>query len=220
MIGHRSPAAAGGNRRGLGMVVWLLAWIHSYGYLAIAGLLAVGIFGLPIPDETLLVCAGTLVANGKLEMLPTFGAALLGSWCGITASYVLGRTAGHGAIAWIIRRRPRYAEHFQRAQGWFVKAGRWLLTFGYFVPGLRHVTALLAGAMGIRLPTFVTFAYGGGLLWVTCFLTLGYFLGHEWLRMPHYARRLLVVGAVVLAVAAYAAFVLVRRWARRRRAGG
>lgn len=199
------------------MLESLLVWIHTYGYPAIAGLLAIGIFGLPVPDETLLICAGTLIARGRLEMLPTFGSAVLGSWCGITASYILGRTAGHGAIAWIVRRRPRYAKHFERAHRWFDRAGRWMLTFGYFVPGLRHVTALLGGAMGIRVPTFMAFAYAGGLLWVTCFLAVGYFLGHEWLRMPHYARRMLLVGAGAVVVVAYVTFLLVRRWARKRR---
>jgi len=64
----------------------------SYGYAAIFSLLVFGIVGLPVPDEWLMTFAGYLVYKRHLHLLPTYAAASLGSMCGITVSYVLGRS--------------------------------------------------------------------------------------------------------------------------------
>ena len=70
---------------------WLLWTIF-----AIFALLMLGIVGPLIPDETILVLSGIAVHRGQLELKSTILAAFGGSLCGITLSYLLGRT---GAIA-------------------------------------------------------------------------------------------------------------------------
>ena len=72
----------------------VLAWIAQYGYLAIFSLLVLGIVGLPVPDETLLTFTGYLVFQGHLSLPMAFLSGFAGSACGITLSYVLGRTFG------------------------------------------------------------------------------------------------------------------------------
>ena len=123
----------------------VLAWIAQYGYLAIFGLLMLGIVGLPVPDETLLTFTGYLVFRGHLSLPLAFAAALAGSTCGITISYTLGRTFGLE----LIHRYGRYMriteEHVEKAHAWFERVGHWGLTFGYFIPGVRHLTAYAAG---------------------------------------------------------------------------
>ena len=70
----------------------LLQWISQYGYLAIFFLLMLGIVGLPIPDEVLLTFSGYLVFKGQLALAPTMASAFLGSICGVSVSYSIGRT--------------------------------------------------------------------------------------------------------------------------------
>ena len=72
----------------------ILRWVIEYGYIGIFSVLALGILGAPIPDEGVLAFAGYLVYEGKLLLVPTMAAAFLGSACGITLSYGLGRTFG------------------------------------------------------------------------------------------------------------------------------
>ena len=158
----------------------VLAWITQYGYLAIFSLLIMGIVGLPVPDETLLTFAGYLVYRGHLSLVPAYFAALAGSLCGISISYTLGRLFGLP----LIHRYGRYVriteEHVRKAHAWFERVGHWGLTFGYFVPGFRHLTAYAAGMSAVEPPQFALFAYSGGVLWVSAFLSLGYFLGDRW----------------------------------------
>ena len=51
------------------------AWISQYGYIAIFFLLMLGIVGLPVPDEWLLVFSGYLIYDGTLDPFLTMCAA-------------------------------------------------------------------------------------------------------------------------------------------------
>ena len=177
-------------------------WISQYGYGAIFVLLALGIVGLPIPDETMLVFCGYLMSKGKLHPLLGWFSAAGGSLFGISLSYLIGRTAGHG----FIHRYGRYIhvteERLVRVRIWFNRLGHWLLTFGYFILGVRHFTALVAGMSQLRYRTFAAYAYPGGILWATTFLALGYFLGENWKILFGLIHRYLILITVAAALGA------------------
>ena len=183
----------------------ILAWIARYGYGAIFCLLMLGIVGLPAPDETLLTFSGYLVSKGTFALPLTLATALAGSLCGISLSYWLGRTFG---IA-LVHRYGRYVriteEHVNQAHAWFERVGHWGLTFGYFVPGVRHLTAYAAGMSGLEPRNFALFAYSGACLWVSAFVGLGYFLGDRWeaveANIHHYL--LLATLAALIALVAW-----------------
>jgi membrane protein DedA with SNARE-associated domain len=44
-----------------------LHWISEWGSFGLFPLLALGIVGLPVPDETLLASAGFFIASGELH---------------------------------------------------------------------------------------------------------------------------------------------------------
>jgi membrane protein DedA with SNARE-associated domain len=191
----------------------ILGWISQYGYLAIFLLLVFGIVGLPIPDETLLAFTGYMVFKGHLSLAPAFAASLGGSLCGITFSYSLGRKFGLP----LIHRYGKYLrireEHLVKAHAWFARVGHWSLTLGYFVAGVRHLTAFSAGMSRVEYPQFALFAYSGGILWVSTFIGVGYFLGDRWesvqQNISHY-----ILDAALLAVLLLAVFLVWRKWGR------
>ncbi len=194
----------------------VLSWITQYGYFAIFGLLVLGIVGLPVPDETLLTFTGYLIYKGHLSPLLAFASAFGGSASGITLSYVLGRKFG---IA-LLHRFGKYLhltpELREGAHLWFERVGHWALTFGYFLPGVRHLTAYAAGISELEPSSFALFAYVGAAVWVTTFLSLGYFLGERWQIVQKNIEHYFVVITVGLAVllAGYWAW---RRWSPWRR---
>ena len=157
-------------------------WVVDHKYSGIFTLLVLGIVGLPIPDEGVLAFAGYLVYKGKLVFLPCLASAFVGSVCGITLSYVLGHTLGiyllekYGAFVGITRKKLDVVHH------WFEHAGKWTLVFGYFVPGVRHLTAFVAGSSKLEFYVFAPFAYAGGFVWSLTFILLGYFFGREFSR--------------------------------------
>ena len=76
--------------------------------------------------------------------------------------------------------------------------GKYALLIGYFVPGVRHLVALLAGASNLPLHVFARFAYCGAFLWSATFITAGYGLGEEWERLSPLVHRTVVILAVAV----------------------
>lgn len=182
----------------------LTIWLTQYGSFALFVLLALGIFALPIPDETLMLFAGALMAKGQLLILPTILACFLGALCGITLSYIIGRTAG----TWLIKRYGHWVRlneaKMERVHEWFERIGCWTLLIGYFIPGIRHLTGYAAGITELEYRKFAAFAYTGGILWVSIFLSIGYFLGHKWahivdmLDQTGYKALFIILGLAIL----------------------
>ena len=177
-------------------------WITDYGYIGLFSLLMLGIVGLPIPDETLLTFAGYLVFKQQLELPFTILAAFLGSICGISLSYGLGRSLGLFLIHKYGSRVGITEEKMKHTLEWFDRVGKWSLPFGYFIPGVRHLTAYIAGASKLQLPMFALFAYTGGLIWSTTFILLGYYLGEGWQNISRQLEdKLMIAVGIVVAVA-------------------
>lgn len=189
--------------------------LSQYGYFGLFGLLMFGIIGVPVPEETLLTFAGVLVYRGHLELGPTLLAAFLGSACGITVSYGLGR--GVGRV--VTRKFGRFVrvtpEQMDRVEAWFERVGHWGLLWGYFLPGIRHLTAVAAGATRLRYVDFAVFAYTGALLWSFTFVSLGALAGKQWVRISEQVHENLRIASGV--VVAILVATLLARWLLTRR---
>src|SRR5580658_8083696 len=190
-------------------------WGISHGYLGLFVVLAVGVI-VPLPEDTTLLFAGYLVSSGKLTAFPTWLAATMGCMAGITVSYSIGRLAG----LQVVKRFGHYAGitplRLERTTDWFHRVGKWGLALGYFVPGVRHLTALIAGSSKVAYPVFILFAGAGSLVWSSFFLAMGYFLRDRWKRFGagFKEHRLEVVTGVVLIMAVF----LIWDWKRIKKA--
>jgi membrane protein DedA with SNARE-associated domain len=189
----------------------VFGWMAHYGYVGIFGLLMLGIVGLPIPDETLLVFTGYLIFKHELEPLPAFLSGFFGSICGISVDYALGRTLGQYLISRFGRFLHLESKSLDQVRSWYERKGKYGLIIGYFIPGIRHLGAYVAGSLRLPVPVFATFAYLGGLLWSSSFITIGYLLGDEWEQMSAAIHRYLLIGAGMATVAVVIGFILMRR---------
>ena len=149
-----------------------------YGAFALFILLCMGIFGLPVPEETLMVLAGLLINTGELPLAPTIIAAYLGTSCGITVSYFLGRSAGRSLLNQYEKWLPIKSGQLHKRLSWFRHFSKWTLLIGYLIPGLRHFTGLFAGSASMHFKEFALFAYSGAFLWTLLYLSIGYFWGN------------------------------------------
>src|SRR5437879_10792870 len=111
----------------------VLQMVSNYGHIAIFFLLMLGIVGLPVPDETLLMFSGYLVFKGQFHFLHTIASACAGSLCGITISYIIGSTGG---LYVIHKYGPRFhliKSRLDQAHLCFERVCRWCFFFGYFM---------------------------------------------------------------------------------------
>ncbi len=184
-------------------------WLLHYGSFALFALLALGIIALPIPDETLLVFAGVLMYKGTFQIPSTLIACFAGSITGITFSYIIGRTVGK----YVLRRFGGWVgitkDKIKAAHDWFDHLGRWALFFGYFIPGVRHITGIVAGSIALDYRHFALFSYSGAVIWASCFLSIGYFFGNYWIWALEWVE-VYIDEIVVGAFFVFAVFMLVR----------
>ncbi len=185
----------------------LLLSITKYSYFEIFIALGLGIVGLPMPDETLMAYAGFLIFQGKLNYLYTILVAFAGTSCGITIGYVLGKTFGNPFIKKYASKMHVNPDDIQKAEKFYNRHGKFALFIGYFIPGVRHMTAIFAGTSLMPYRTFALFAYTGGFLWTITMVSLGYFLGEKWHYVYMYSHRfiipLVLLSIIVLIISIY-----------------
>ena len=192
----------------------ILRWITEYGYLAIFLLM---MLGTPmLPDEGLLTFAGYLVYEGRLQLFPTMATAFLGSVCGITMSYGLGRTVGNYLVTKFGPAVRVTEDKVTRVHTWFDRVGKWGLLFGYFLPGVRHLIAFSAGTSKLPLSVFASFAYTGGFIWSVTYISAGYFLGSQWTLVFGKVGPNLVIGST-MTVTLFLLYIFVRQYWRKRK---
>ncbi|MGV8059167.1 MAG: DedA family protein [Smithellaceae bacterium] len=172
-----------------------LLLITQYSYAGIFIALSLGIVGFPVPDESLIAFTGFLSSQGKLDILFLLPVIITGTALGITVSYFLGKFSNRYVSHKYSDKISINADHLQKIKAFYDKYGRFTLLIGYFIPGVRHLTALFAGINNMPYRQFAMFAYTGALLWTTTFFTLGYWLGRKW----HYVAHNYFTTAIILA---------------------
>lgn len=157
-----------------------LAAVLTYGYPALALMIFLGSFGLPLPHGIAVTVAGSLAAQGKIDWLWAGAATAAASVLGDIAGYALGRVLDRG----VLERRGRWLgytrERALRIKRLFEQWGVWtLLITRTFVSYLSPAVNLLAGAAGYRLTVFLALTLLGRLLWTSAYLGLGYAVGSD-----------------------------------------
>ncbi len=72
----------------------LLSYIEQYGYWALFFCLWLGIIGMPIPDEMIVMSGGFVSSLGILSGIPAFLLTYLGVVSGLSLGYILGKIFG------------------------------------------------------------------------------------------------------------------------------
>ncbi|MBO0962728.1 DedA family protein [Neobacillus sp. MM2021_6] len=187
------------------MMEYLNSLIEHFGYFGIILALFGGIVGLPIPDEVLLTYVGYTVFAEQMVFLPSLFCAFIGACSGITISFILGIKLG---IPFLHKFGPKIhitETRVERTRILFNKLGPFLLFIGFFIPGVRHITAYLAGINRYSYKKFTLFAYLGAAIWCFTFITLGRLLGENWMHVEAYLSRysiylilLLLLGFIII----------------------
>ncbi|WP_411342808.1 DedA family protein [Paenibacillus sp. WLX1005] len=163
---------------------YAVEYIGRYGYIAISALLALGIVGLPIPDEMLMILVGYLASTKVLHFPLVLIFSFIGSVGGMTISYWVGRKLGLAILLrygkWIGLTPKRY----DRVRHWFQRYGRWTVLFSYFIPGVRHAAGYISGISAMPFRQYVLICMAGAVIWTVIFVSIGYFAGAHFLHHP------------------------------------
>jgi membrane-associated protein len=174
--------------------------------------LLVGFF---LPGDTLLFTAGVLVQRESLHeslwlvIALEAAAAIAGNLVG----YEIGKRGGPAVFTRPDSRlfKPEYVE---RTRHFFDRYGPSAIVLGRFVPVVRTVITVMAGAGRMSYRTYAVYTVIGGILWTAAITLLGYFLGNVDF-IANNIELLVLLGVAVSVVPVLGQLLLSRRKSRR-----
>jgi len=156
--------------------------------------------GLVLPGgDYLIFTAGLLCGTHYLDVpllvlvAAMIGAAVLGDFTGFAKGKWLGPKLFNTADARIFKR-----SYLDKSKAFYEKYGMWAFITGRFLPVIRTIIPMLAGASGISWVRFSYLNIIGAVIWIGSLTPLGYYLGKAYPQLINYSIYLLF-GFIVLA---------------------
>ncbi|WP_328447133.1 MULTISPECIES: DedA family protein [unclassified Amycolatopsis] len=151
----------------------LLVWVIVLSFVLVECALIIGLF---LPGDSLLFGAGVVLAQhgSDLNAWLLSGAALIVAVLGNQIGYYIGRTGGSKLLA---RRDGKVLnrQSLERAQEFLDRRGFFAIVAARWIPWIRTLAPLIAGAARMDPRRFMLATALGGLLWVPTLVLLGYY---------------------------------------------
>lgn len=185
-------------------------------YLFVFAWLAAESCGVPLPNELVLLLAGSLAAqpgHGLSAVLLVF-VATLGSLTGATGAYTIGMRGGREAV---IRFGSRFGLDGKRLDGvelWFQRRGPVAILLARITPFVRTVASFPAGVLRLPRRPFLIATGLGSLAWCSVMVGLGVVLGANYTIALHLIEQYTIPAIVVLVALGVGYFWLHRRLER------
>ncbi len=181
-----------------------LDFIASWGYVAVAVLMAAENACIPIPSELILGFSGYLIFVGKMHFTGALIGGMVGGMAGSIFAYLVGHYGGRSFVDSYGKYFFIKKSHVDLAQEWFDKYGLKAVFFSRLLPVVRTFISLPAGFAHVDMKRFLTLTFLGSLPWTALILFAGMMLGESWeimLSIGHEASiAFVVVAALVIGV--------------------
>ncbi|MGG5739525.1 MULTISPECIES: DedA family protein [Bacillus cereus group] len=155
----------------------LLSYIEQYGYWALFFCLWLGIIGMPIPDEMIVMSGGFVSSLGVLSVIPAFLLTYLGVVSGLSLGYILGKIFGVKVLNKLMKKKK--AKYVMKSQEMVEKYGHYALVTSYFIPVVRHIVPYLVGMNNMSFKTYALYSYTTGFVWILVYFVLGSLFGQH-----------------------------------------
>jgi membrane protein DedA with SNARE-associated domain len=200
-----------------GVTGWAADVIVELGEFGVFALTFIETVFPPIPSEIVLSLAGYLAEQGRMNVVLVVVAATAGAVLGALVLYWLGLKFGEERAKGLMARIPLVEmADLAKASSWFERHGQKAVFFGRFIPLVRSLVSLPAGAQKMALVPFIALTTIGSGIWNSALVGAGYALGTQYEKVEEYTKYLdyVLFGAIALGVA----WFVVPRLLRKRRA--
>ncbi|MGB9591595.1 MAG: DedA family protein [Candidatus Kryptoniota bacterium] len=197
------------------LVEQITNWISLAGYAGITALMALESMVAPVPSEAVMPFAGFLIFEGKFAFPEVALFSTLGSIIGSVISYYVGFYGGRPFVIKYGKYLMLDLHHLDITEKFFNKYGDKTIFISRFVPVVRHLISLPAGAGKMQIIKFGLYTFVGAALWNSFLAYVGFHLRSQWSIVRRYSS---VVDAVVI-ILIIAAVIYFLIFQKNRRAG-
>jgi membrane protein DedA with SNARE-associated domain len=158
--------------------------IHAYGLLVVAGFIGLESIGLPLPGETALI-VGSVIAGRthELNIIEVIVTATCASFFGRILGYIIGAKFGY----WLLLHYGSYVRitpsRIKLGQYLFLEHGAIIIIVAQFVPVMRAIAGILAGANRMPWRHFLLASFVGALVWSIFFGLAAFTFGREFAHL-------------------------------------
>jgi len=185
----------------------------QYGATLLFAIVFVEQLGVPLPSPPFLLAAGALAGEGRMNGFLALAVATVAAMLADTIWYHLGRARGSRILKLLCRISLEPDSCVRRTEDVFARRGMGGIVTAKFVPGLATLMPPLAGMFRVKVHRFLMFDGLGTLLYVGCFIGLGFCFSSQLQQIIDVLERL-GRGTLVLLVSllvAYVAFKYIQR---------
>jgi len=152
-------------------------FLENLNYFSIALLMVIESSFIPFPSAVVMIPAGFLAYQGKLNIFFVIFSGIVGSILGALVNYYIGLKLGRKLILKYQRFLFINTKHLEWTEEYFKKNGAKTIFFCRLIPAVRQYISIPAGFARMEMKKFIFFTTLGVGIWVAILTCLGYFLG-------------------------------------------
>ncbi len=197
------------------IVNWVVGVVDRLGYPGIVLGMFLESSCFPFPSEVIMIPAGYLAHEGRMNAWVAVGMGIAGSWLGALFNYYLALVLGRP----LLLKWGKYffinEENFAKGERFFQRHGEIGTFTARLIPVVRQYISLPAGLVRMNMARFLFYTGLGAGIWVAVLTWIGYVAGQNQELIHRYSRE-----ATILAIAGCALLIAVYVWIHRRRKSG
>ena len=179
----------------------LTQFVALHGVWLVAAFIALESMGAPLPAEAALIAAGIFAATThQLDVGWLVATAIPAAILGNLAGFWIGRKFGYSLLKRYGKRIGLNDDRVKIGQWLFVRYGGRFVFTARFLPFLRNMAALLAGANRMPVSRYYIASTAAAMVWVTVYGIGAYAFGEAFAAMASPAAIVLTLVAIATVV--------------------
>lgn len=177
-------------------------FISIYGVWLIAVFIALESVGIPLPAEAALIAGGFFAARThSIDIWVLIAAGTLAAVLGEIVGFWIGRRFGYRLLKRYGARLGLTEERMRIGQWLFVRYGGRFVFIARFLPFLRNMAAVLAGANSMAQASFYVASGTAAVAWIMCYGLAAYSFGEAFSSLASPAAVVLGLAAMLMILA-------------------
>lgn len=184
---------------------YLIQITSEIGYIGVIAIVGLEYACFPMPSEIVLPFVGFLAASGKMSFIEVLVVSIIAGILGSLICYYIGYFGGKPILDKIGDKVPSSRKSIFAAKATFDRYDKISVMIARVLPLARTYISIPAGIARMNVFKFILFSSIGIIVWNTVLISLGYYLGSNWMMVEQLMERytIFIAGILVILAAVY-----------------